>query len=151
MPRLLLALAGLVLLLTTGCGRTDPTGSTLPVAFDPSAFPDIPVAPGYVPERNVDQLAVSYAGGTLRRYLASYSHVDPDTPLEGKKLLEWYALRLRDRGWTEHKPQRRGRSWWHKQLPDGVYELLELETGRRDRRPIIRLSLAPMDGPGAEM
>lgn len=145
--RALIPLGLLAILLTapTGCGRpaTDPRSAPPPAAFDPERFPDVPIPPGYVPRAGEDHLAVSHADGALRRYHVVLEHATEDEAFEGEELRAWLDRRLHARGWELGEDRWPRRQVWRKRGPGGQMERLLLETGRVDRRTIIRLVLTP--------
>ncbi len=135
MLRILAAACTALLLLS--CMNSGPARRPAPpAAFDPAGFPDIPIAPGYAPLPQADLLALSIAGGALRRYHGEFALAEVRSQLNGERLLDWYRDRLMRIGWTAG-PQRATRGEWHN--PTG--ERLTIEAGRADSRAIMRISL----------
>ncbi|MDA3961590.1 MAG: hypothetical protein PF961_12425 [Planctomycetota bacterium] len=116
-----------------------------PAAFNPEQFPDLPMPQGFIPKPGGDHLAVNMGGGAIRRYHVVLTQVDENTKLQGDELEIWYQRRLAARGWELSLDQWPSRQEWVKAGASGT-ERLVLETGRADRRTIIRLVLTPTDG-----
>ncbi len=128
-------------LLFTGCAdRTEPPRPTVtrPAAYRPDQFPDIPLLAiaGYAlaPE---PQLAVSYAGGSMRQLQVAYQ-TRPGTDETPEQPLARFARDLMACGWVLEPPnayeplsQR-----WRKQA-----ELLLISAGRFNDGTTIRLRL----------
>ena len=134
------------LLIVAGCSGPDPRSGPPPAAFAPGDFPDIPIPPGYVPKAGEDQLAVSYGDGAVRRYHVVLQQANEDVPLVDEELESWVRTRYGARGWRleEDRWPKRQR-WLRSDGPAGPEQLL-VETGRADRRTIIRLVVTPASG-----
>jgi hypothetical protein len=135
-------------LAAAGCGDTPPTASQLyhPSAFHPEDFPDIPLVAvsGYMLAPGVDQLAVSYAGGTVRRFevtMQTRPGVKDEDPVE---VLTRYDTDLPRTGWTRIGA-----------LEDGVWrkdaEELRIEVTDSDDTTTVAFHLRPCtpSAPGA--
>lgn len=131
------------LLLAACSGGVAPRQTPPPAAFQPEAFPDLPMPPGYIPQPGGDHLAVVLGGGAIRRYHTVLRQVaDEDADLD--ELGDWYRRRLTRAGWTladDAWPQRQ--DWRKRRSAAPRAERLVLETGRADGRTIIRLAVAP--------
>lgn len=140
----LISSAALVVLVT-GC--TDDTRTTAPApppgAFSPEQFSDIPLPRGYVFSPGQDQLAVTLAGGAVRRFEVTMEQRENAEPQTSASLLGEMERDLTTRGWTP-APMSSDKLEWQKDQ-----ERLVLETGRTGGRSTIRLRLrpAPLVGP----
>jgi hypothetical protein len=89
-------------------GRTDPKALTRrPLAYQPEDFPDLPLERmrGYRLAADQDEpLAVSYAGGGLRRFQVVYIS-SGDTPETPQQVLDRLAGGLTERGWVRQPPE----------------------------------------------
>jgi len=128
-------------LLLSACGQeTDRHKIPAPAAFSPDRFQDLPIPSGFVPNANEPQLAVSYAGGRIRRYHSVFRQVTGDQEMGPEAALAWYRRRLRGSGW-ELEEERFWNQRWRRERGDGRHEILRVEAGRKDKRTIIRLVL----------
>ncbi len=120
----------------------EPPHPPRPNAFLPEQFPDIPLPPGYMLMPGEDQLAVSIAGGAVRRFEVALERRSNTTDQPVAVLLGFVKRDLELRGWqlVSIDP---GSQRWHK----GSEELL-VETGRADSRTTIRYRLRPAAQPG---
>jgi hypothetical protein len=128
------------LLLLTGCNDPpvrDQTRPSRPAAFLPEQFPDIPLPPGYMLSPDSDQLAVSLAGGSVRRFEVSLERRPNSTAQTATALLAFVKRDLGDHGW-QLTDANEASQHWHK----GNEDLL-VETGRTDSRTTIRYRLRP--------
>jgi hypothetical protein len=123
----------------TGCNETrQPEAPTRyrPAAFHPEQFPDIPLFPiaGYEFEPGEDQLAVAFAGGTVRRFEVSMIQraAGRDDPPEA--VLARYDSELPPWGWI-----RTGTGQWRKGT-----EALVIEAGRSGGLTTVRFHLRPL-------
>ncbi len=136
---------GVIAVLLLGCD--DETRTTAPptahVAFSPEKFADIPLPRGYVFSSGQDQLAVTLAGGAVRRFEVTMEQRETSEPQPPAQLLGEMERDLIARGWKQ-APNRNDGIEWHK-----GQERLVLETGRTAGRTTIRLRLrpAPVAGP----
>lgn len=108
-----------------------------PAAYQPEHFPDIPLWPlaGYELDPNEDQLAVAFAGGTVRRFevtMVARPGTRDDPP---DAVLARYDGALAENGWIREAPGR-----WRK----GGERLL-IEAGRGGGSTIVRFHLRPAD------
>lgn len=129
-------LAASVLLLTGCLGGRASRRPPPPAAFDPAAFPDIPIAPGYAPDPTADLLAISMGGGALRRYHAVFALADERSVVADNDLLAWYRPRLTAQGWHAIELRSRRGEWRNE-----AGERLTIETGRAQGRSIMRILL----------
>lgn len=106
-----------------------------PAAFHPEDFPDIPLLPltGYEFDPNAEQLAVSLAGGTVRRFEVTMVRRPNATPDLPEAVLNRFAQDLRPWGWVREEPGR-----WHK-----GQERLFIQAGRSERITTVRIHLRP--------
>ncbi len=139
-----------------GCGGEEraPSPSQLyhPPAFHPEHFPDIPLFPvaGYQLIPGEDQLAVSLAGGSVRRFEVSMIERQGARPDPGSAVLARYDSELPPLGWERMGELARGH--WRKGPED-----LFIEAGRSGGLTTIRFHLRPtpaapasqLDAPGA--
>lgn len=135
-----------VLLVLSGCGDDERTVVPPPsasAAFTPEQFPDIPLPRGYVFSPEQDQLAVSLAGGTVRRFEVTMEQRENAEPQAADSLLREMQRDLTALGWLLAPNREDLLEWWKGQ------ERLVLETGRTGGRTTIRLRLrpAPIAGP----
>jgi hypothetical protein len=135
------AVMGLAMLFTlVGCGEaeraTTPPPSTS-TAFSPEQFADIPLPRGYVFSPEKDQLAVTLAGGAVRRFEVSLEQREGAEPQSFDNLLREMQRELSAAGWLVAPNRDDLREWWKGQ------ERLVLETGRTGARTTIRLRLRP--------
>jgi hypothetical protein len=144
--RLSLVLAGAALVaLFSGC--EDDTRTTAPPppqgAFTPEQFADIPLPRGYVFSPGQDRLAVTLAGGAVRRFEVWMEQRETAEPQSTASLLAEMERDLMAKGWTP-APMSSDKLEWQKDK-----ERLVLETGRTGGRSTIRLRLrpAPLVGP----
>ena len=137
------ALTAVVFLVGCGEAETRPTPQR-PVGFQPERFPDIALPRGgYMYSPGEEQLAVSLAGGTVRRFEVAMERregIADQTPAE---LLAQLKRDLEQRGWTLASASDERQAW-----RKGGEELV-LETGRADSRTIIRYRLRPAASPPA--
>lgn len=131
----LLAVLGLL----AGCG--DEARTTAPpaahAAFSPEQFADIPLPRGYVFSPGQDQLAVTLAGGAVRRFEVTMEQRETAEPQPVAQLLGEMERDLSARGWKQSSERTDGLEWHKGQ------ERLVLETGRTAGRTTIRLRLRP--------
>ena len=104
-------------------------------AFSPEQFSDIPLPRGYVFSPGQDQLAVTLAGGTVRRFEVVMEQRESAKQQSTVELLDEMERELTSRGWVA-APNHSDKLQWHK-----GQERLVLETGRTDGRTTIRLRL----------
>lgn len=134
-------------LVVLGSGCEDDTRTTAPLppqgAFSPEQFSDIPLPRGYVFSPGQDQLAVTLAGGAVRRFEVRMEQRETAEPQSSASLLSEMERDLTTRGWTPD-PMSGEKLEWQKGK-----ERLVLETGRTGGRSTIRLRLrpAPLVGP----
>jgi hypothetical protein len=132
------ALLVAAMVFVAACAQSRPSPQTQlyhPPAYHPEHFPDIPLFPvaGYVLPPGEDQLAIAFAGGSVRRFevtMAQKVGAKPDPP---EAVLARYATELPPLGWT---PAGEGR--WRK----GGEELV-IEAGRSGGLTSIRFHLQP--------
>lgn len=127
-------------LLLTGCNDPpvrDPGHPSRPATFLPEQFPDIPLPPGYMLSPDSDQLAVSLAGGSVRRFEVSLERRPNTSPQTPAALLGYVKRDLMDHDWTLTGSDEASQHW-HK----GNEDLL-VETGRTDSRTTIRYRMRP--------
>jgi hypothetical protein len=112
-----------------------------PVAVHTEDFPDISLLPlrGYEMDPAFDQLAMSLAGGTVRRYEISMIQRNPlpDDPPEA--VLSRFAIELAPLGWRQED-----RAHWV-----NGRERLFIEAGRSGRLTTVRFHLRPLPEDGA--
>lgn len=107
---LVIAALGVMPILVTGCGgdarpaATDDTGTVLvraPLAYRPDQFPDIPFERlvGYRLTAEEEQIAVAYAGGSLRRLDVTFITRPGDEPKDPQAEHDRLAGGLNDAGW----------------------------------------------------
>lgn len=135
-----------VLLALSACGDDERVAVPPPsasAAFTPEQFTDIPLPRGYVFSPEQDQLAVSLAGGTVRRFEVALEQRENAEPQAAESLLREMQRDLTAAGWSQ-APNREDLLEWRK-----GQERLVLETGRTGGRTTIRLRLrpAPLAGP----
>ena len=116
--------------------RANPPAAS-PAAFSPEQFSDIPLPRGYAFSPGHDQLAVTLAGGTVRRFEVFMEQRESAKTQLTAELLDQMGHELSARGWAA-APNRSDKLQWHK-----GQEQLVLETGRTDGRTTIRLRLRP--------
>lgn len=127
-----------------GCGDGRPSSpGTVPRAYHPERFPDIPLPPGYMLAPGHDQLAVAMAGGVVRRFdvWMVAKPKQPDVMRPGE-LLAWYDARLPALGWTPAgvtAGERRFRRAW----PEGAGEELTIAAAGSLSGPTVEFHLAP--------
>jgi hypothetical protein len=128
------------LLVLAGCFGDEPRTIAQPpaaTAFAPEQFNDIPLPRGYMFSPGRDQLAVSLAGGTVRRFEVVMEQRENAAPQPPADLLHEMGRDLRSHGWqAEQGPA--GNQHWRK-----GQERLLLETGRSGGRTTIRIRLRP--------
>ncbi len=142
--QVVIAVATLVML--AGCGeaeRATPPPQQSMGAFSPEQFADIPLPRGYVFSPDQDQLAVTLAGGTVRRFDVALEQRETSEPQLATSLLSEMQRDLTALGWLLAPNRTDLLEWWKGQ------ERLVLETGRTGTRTTIRLRLrpAPLVGP----
>lgn len=135
-----------VVVMLVGCGeaeRTTPPPQQSMGAFSPEQFSDIPLPRGYVFSPDQDQLAVTLAGGTVRRFEVAMEQRESAEPQLAINLLNEMQRDLTALGWLLAPNRTDLMEWWKGQ------ERLVLETGRTGTRTTIRLRLrpAPLVGP----
>ena len=130
------------LLLLGGCGgedtRTDPrTLTRRPAAYDPAAFPDLPleILRGYRLDAEHEPLAVAYAGGALRRFNVVFISGEA-TDERPREVLDRLAGGLADRGWTRVPAPEDGPDRWRK-----ADEQLALDAETDDGRLLVTWNL----------
>jgi hypothetical protein len=131
------SLAALALL--TGCGDDQRASAPPPgaSAFSPDQFPDIPIPRGYVFSPGQDQLAVTLAGGAVRRFDVVLEQRANAEPQPATNLLAEMQRDLTALGWVQAAGRSDLLEWTKGQ------ERLVLETGRTGGRTSIRLRLRP--------
>ena len=98
--------AAFAVAMVAGCGGDDDRTTTTqlyhPPAFHPEDFPDIPLVAvsGYMLDPEVDQLAVSYAGGAVRRFEVTMQTRPGAKDEEPIEVLTRYDTDLPAQGWT---------------------------------------------------
>jgi hypothetical protein len=114
-----------------------------PTAFSPEQFSDIPLPRGYAFSPGEDQLTVTLAGGTVRRFEVVMEQRESAKQQSAVELLDEMERDLTSRGWIT-APNHSDKLQWHK-----GQERLVLETGRTNGRTTIRLRLrsAILTGP----
>lgn len=133
-------LAALVVLgLLCGCGEDERTAPPPPSAgaFSPDQFGDIPIPRGYVFSPTKDQLAVSLAGGTVRRFDVFLEQRENAEPQASASLLSEMQRDLSSHGWIPDATGATPLEWTKGK------ERLVLETGRTGGRTSIRIRLRP--------
>ncbi len=138
--------AGAMLFALMGCGEAERANTPPPsslTAFSPEQFADIPLPRGYVFSPEKDQLAVTLAGGAVRRFEVSLEQREGAEPQSFDSLLREMQRELLAMGWLVAPNRDDLREWLKGQ------ERLVLETGRTGGRTTIRLRLrpAPLVGP----
>ncbi|MBA2479141.1 MAG: hypothetical protein H0V44_00650 [Planctomycetes bacterium] len=128
----------IALIIAAGCAESRPSPQAQlyhPPAYHPEHFPDIPLFPlgGYVLTPGADQLAVSLAGGSVRRFEVSMQQRDGAKEDPPAAVLARYDSELTQLGWTSVGPSR-----WRKQGED-----LIIEAGRSGGLTSIRFHLQP--------
>ena len=125
------------LLLLVSCNEEPrtPISATAPAAFTPEQFSDIPLPRGYVFSPGQDQLAVTVAGGTVRRFEVAMEQRESAKSQSPAELLSQMERDLTIHGWVPAS-DRSDKLQWHK-----GQERLVLETGRTNGRTTIRLRL----------
>ena len=114
-----------------------PVSATAPAAFTSEQFSDIPLPRGYVFSPGQDQLAVTVAGGTVRRFEVAMEQRESAKSQSPAELLCEMERDLTIHGWVPDT-DRSDKLQWHK-----GQERLVLETGRTDGHTTIRLRLRP--------
>ena len=134
-----ISLGFIAVLMLAGCNddRRTPALATAPAAFTPNQFSDIPLPRGYVFSPGEDQLAVTVAGGTVRRFEVAMEQRESAKSQSPTELLNEMERDLTMNGWVS-APGHSDKLQWHK-----GQERLVLETGRTDGRTTIRLRLRP--------
>jgi hypothetical protein len=129
--------------LLAGCGDPEPRPvSQRPFGFQPERFPDIALPrSGYMYSPGEEQLAVAFAGGTVRRFEVAMERREGLADQTPAELLAQLSRDLEQRGWALTVPGEQ-RQHWRK----GGEELV-LETGRADSRTTIRYRLRPASQP----
>ncbi len=128
------------LLVMPACSDSERAAAPPPAAassFSPEQFPDIPIPRGYVFSPDQDQLAVSLAGGTVRRFEVTLEQRQTAEPQPADSLLREMQRELTALGWLLAPNREDLLEWWKGQ------ERLVLETGRTGGRTTIRLRLRP--------
>jgi hypothetical protein len=134
--------AALLSLGVAGCTQSSrPTASEQraryhPPALDIDEFPDVPVLlvlGGYEFDPNDDQLAISLAGGTVRRLELSLVRRAKEQDDPPAAALQRFDVELAGLGWTATAPGQ-----WLKGA-----ERLIIETGRSGRLTTVRVHLRP--------
>jgi hypothetical protein len=136
---LLLGALWVGLLCLAGCGEAPPRPTLVhrPTAFYPEQFPDIPLPLGFAFMTDEDQLAVSLAGGTVRRYEVSMEQRAGQVERPIPDVLHELEGELAYRGWVRVRADAASQDW-----VKGNERLL-ITTGRNDTRTIIRYHLRP--------
>lgn len=129
--------AVLVLAACSESERTTPPPPPSAAAFSPEQFPDIPLPRGYVFSPDQDQLAVTLAGGTVRRFEVMLEQRENAEPQPPDSLLREMQRDLTALGWVAAPGSSTLLEWSKGQ------ERLVLETGRTGGRTTIRLRLRP--------
>src|SRR4051812_17483424 len=127
-----------IAIVLAACGGSRPAEAPTryrPAAYHPEQFPDIPLFPvaGYELDQNEDQLAVAFAGGSVRRFEVAMiarpgSRDDPP-----EAVLARYDSELAALGWVRNAPGR-----WSK----GEEQLI-IEAGRSGGLTTVRFHLRP--------
>ncbi len=107
-----------------------------PASCHTEDFPDIPLFPlvGYEMDPNADQLAVSLAGGTVRRFEISMVQRNAQLDDPPAAVLARYAIELAPWGWRQEDA-----AHWVK-----GQERLFIEAGRSGRFTTVRFHLRPL-------
>ncbi len=107
-----------------------------PVACHTEDFPDIPLFPltGYEMDPNADQLAMSLAGGTVRRFEITMVQRNAQLDDPPAAVLARYAIELAPWGWRQED-----NAHWVK-----AGERLFIEAGRSGRFTTVRFHLRPL-------
>jgi hypothetical protein len=122
--------------------RTDAV-KTLPAAFAPELFSDIPLPPGFMFSPDTDQLALVVGDNVIRRFEVTLEQRPSANAQMPDAVLERMEQLLTPQGWKKISAESR-RQTWHK----GPEHLL-LETGRSGGRTTIRLRLRPTQAVGS--
>ncbi len=134
-----------LLALLSGCGEPEPRQAPAkrPAAFQPEAFPDLTlfVLAGYGLAIAPEPLAVSYAGGTLRRVEVAFQTRPGGTAEDPEMPLRRFARELPPLGWIAESTEGLGQRWQR------GHERLAIQAGREGDITTVRLSLAPADPP----
>ncbi|MBA3846979.1 MAG: hypothetical protein H0X45_10080 [Planctomycetes bacterium] len=139
-------LAGVVAvaLLLVGCDDRDEVGIVpRPQGFHPERFPDIRMPPGFTLREGRDQLAVTYAGGAVRRLDVSLI-AKPDDHQAPAEAMAWFARVLPPAGWraVAAEPDASERAW-HRPTAADETEELQVVTGRSGTRATLHVRLVP--------
>jgi hypothetical protein len=128
-----------IALLVVGCDETKRSAPPPQTAgaFSPEQFADIPIPRGYVFSPGHDQLAVTLAGGSVRRFDVVLEQRETAEPQPVAALLGEMERDLTAQGWVQAADHRDLLEWTKGQ------ERLVLETGRTGGRTSIRLRLRP--------
>ena len=136
----LVLLQAVVALALAGC-HTSPSAPQRehyhPPAYHPEDFPDIPLdrLTGYELDPNADPLAISLAGGTVRRFEVAMIRRPTAKDQDPAVVLDIYASELPVFGWIQDAP-----GHWHK-----GGELLVIDAGRSRGLTTVRFHLRPVD------
>ncbi|HYE07791.1 MAG TPA: hypothetical protein VEL07_19895 [Planctomycetota bacterium] len=136
--------AVIVALMLAGCdGRDEASILPRPQGFHPERFPDIRMPPGFALREGRDQLAVTYAGGAVRRLDVSLI-AKPDDHQDPSEAMAWFARVLPPSGWraVAAEPDASVRTWHRRTAADETEEL-QVETGRSGTRAVVHVTLAP--------
>jgi hypothetical protein len=140
-----LFVAGAFLVSLSGClddePRKNPAAPT-PAVFVPEQFTDIPLPKSYMFIAGEDQLAVSLANGSVRRFEVALEQRETASPQSPQALLQEMERNLLSRGWQLLSNDGLNQRWLKNQ------EHLLLETGRSGGRSTIRLRLRPTQAVG---
>ena len=134
-----------VMAVMSSCSDPEPRQAPAkrPAAFQPESFPDLTlfVLAGYGLAIEPEPLAVSYAGGTLRRVEVAFQTRPGGTAEDPEMPLRRFARELPPLGWVA-EPTEGLSQQWHR-----GHEHLAIQAGRDGDVTTIRLSLAPADPP----
>ena len=136
----LLPLGVAALLGLSGCHRDDPPPPRAhyrPPAYHPEDFPDIPLAGmiGYELDPDSTPLALSLAGGEVRRFEVAMIRRPESKDQSPEAILSIYEVELAPAGWILDSP-----GHWHK-----GNERLLIEAGRQRGLTTVRFHLRPAD------
>jgi hypothetical protein len=139
----LAVLVAVAVALLTGCDRSPALIAPRPTGYHPDRFPDIRLPAGYVLRADQDQLAVTYAGGSLRRFDVSLVAKPDNTKATPDEAMAWFDRVLPSAGWKPAGQAAERERHWRKPTPTGETEELVVETGRYATRAVVHVRLEP--------
>ena len=148
----LLPLVAIIALGLTSCASDAPRSAggavPRPAAFRSDLFPDVPfwvLGAGYRMDLEQPQLAVAYAGGTLRRLAATWKSKDDRVGEEPERVLDRCATALVEYGWLRGQRSEVDGDQVERWTRPG--ETLEVRAGRSGDTTTVQLLIDPAPAP----